>query len=304
MQAEYEIDSLFFLDRRGIERILCPIDDLVSESDQAFRYSVALARAYGAKLFVLHCEKEITPERKLHIQRLVEDSLCPQIIIADPPCLDWECITVEGDITSAITREAAEHRIDMIVMRSRRPFTSLLLWSVTEAVCRTAPCPVLVIHPCEREWVSYSTGIIDLEQVLVATDFSECSALALSNALPLAEKFKAKVHLLHVLQNGLESPGHPLTGSPFSEAVHRLSQLIPAEIRSRYEVESTVREGEVYREVLSYAAEKEVDLICLGSHSGSFNLQTIFGSNVERVLREAPCPVLITRPIKWKIVEI
>jgi hypothetical protein len=59
-----------------------------------------------------------------------------------------------------------------------------------------------------------------------------------------------------------------------------------------------VRWGKVYQEVLAYAKEQQIDLICLGASGSNFSLGALFGSNVDRILREAPCPVLIARPIK------
>jgi nucleotide-binding universal stress UspA family protein len=49
---------------------------------------------------------------------------------------------------------------------------------------------------------------------------------------------------------------------------------------------------------LNYAEKNEIDLICLGAHGAGFGMKALFGSNVDRVLRQAPCPVLVTRPLK------
>jgi nucleotide-binding universal stress UspA family protein len=56
------------------------------------------------------------------------------------------------------------------------------------------------------------------------------------------------------------------------------------------------KEGKHYREVLAYAEEQEIDLICMGVRGAGFDLRALFGSNTDRVLRQAPCPVLIARP--------
>ena len=41
-----------------------------------------------------------------------------------------------------------------------------------------------------------------------------------------------------------------------------------------------------------------MDLICLGARGSGWSLGKLFGSNVDRVLRQAPCPVLVARPIR------
>ena len=52
------------------------------------------------------------------------------------------------------------------------------------------------------------------------------------------------------------------------------------------------------RDLLSYAEENEIDLICMGVHGAGFAMRALFGSNTDRVLRQAPCPALIARPLK------
>lgn len=106
---------------------------------------------------------------------------------------------VEGEPAARILREAAEQHVDLIVKRSRRPHTATLLGSTAEAVCRSAPCPVLVTHPREREWAGFTRNEIVLKRVLVACDFSSDSEEALSFALSLAQEYQAELHLLHVL---------------------------------------------------------------------------------------------------------
>ena len=49
---------------------------------------------------------------------------------------------------------------------------------------------------------------------------------------------------------------------------------------------------------LSYAEENEIDLICMGVHGAGFAMRALFGSNTDRVLRQAPCLALIARSLK------
>ena len=57
-----------------------------------------------------------------------------------------------------------------------------------------------------------------------------------------------------------------------------------------------VSEGQPYREIIHYAEENEIDLVCIGAQGAGFGILALFGSNVDRVLRQAPCPVLVARP--------
>jgi nucleotide-binding universal stress UspA family protein len=67
-------------------------------------------------------------------------------------------------------------------------------------------------------------------------------------------------------------------------------------------VKTAVSEGHPYREILNYAERNEIDLISVGAHGAGFGMRALFGSNVDRVLRQAPCPVLVARPLRPKMI--
>ena len=285
-----------------IERILCPTD-FSPEADLAQRYAIAMAKAYEAKLFVTYCAKEFvdTIERE-RLTGQFQTSIRTHTGIGQAPPAECELILVEGDPSDEITRLASAYRVDLIVMCSRRrPVAAALLGSTTEAVCRIAPCPVLVVHPNEREFVGATTGEIDLGRILVAHDFSNDSELALQYALLLAQENQSELHLLHVLPVTL-APA--LTTLPtnveddFQRAARLLHQSVPSEAHLWCGVKQAVRMGQPYREILDYAEENEIDLICLGVHGAGFAMRALFGSNADRVLRQSPCPILIARPLK------
>ncbi|HXD34679.1 MAG TPA: universal stress protein [Pyrinomonadaceae bacterium] len=289
-----------------LESILCPTD-LSADSDEALRYAIALAKAYHAELILLHCETAGIPSGpNTHdsAAQAIRDALVRYSGSQDLNDLDWKSLIVTGDDPGeVIAREAAIYRVDLIVMRSRRrPHRAALLGSTAESVSRLAPCPVLVMHSDEREWVT-SHKEIDLKRVLVAYDFSDYSELALSHALKIAQEYQSELHLLHVLPpstvNETEISWYPLgQESAYHKAAHRLNKSVPPEAYLWCEVKHAVSEGQPYREILAYAEKHEIDLICLGAHGAGFGMRTLFGSNVDRVLRQAPCPVLVTRPLK------
>jgi nucleotide-binding universal stress UspA family protein len=294
---------------RKIERILCPTD-LSPDSDEALRYGIALTRAYGAKLLVCHCVEESQPNLPghikglFHIKKLFEESIGPYVSLGEFNKLDWEGIVVEGKTAETIVREAAERHVDLIVMRSRRrPYTAALLGSTAESVCRTAPCPVLVTHSEEREWVNTTSGKINLKRILVAHDFSDYSELSLSYALSLAQEYQTELHLLHILPVNLQNTWYPMSDSAIHRITLRLQRAVPAESQLWCKHIQAVREGKPYQEILSYAEENEIDLVCMGAHGTEFGKWALFGSNADRVLRQARCPVFIARPLKPTIVE-
>ena len=290
----------------NIQRILCPTD-LSVESDEALRYSLALALAYEAKLIRLYCKRPGSVSdwvNSSRAQQLFEQSVFTHLDANQLKMLDWEGVVAEDDdVGLTITKEAAERNADLIVMRSRRrPRAAVLLGSTAETVSRNAPCPLLVTHPNEREWVGVSTSKIDLDRVLVAHDFSPDSELALSYAISLAQEYQAEVHLLHVISEGRQDkPGVAWmqvgVESPYKDVARRLQEAVPKEAFLWCNVVNAVRRGRTAEEILAYAKEKEIDIVCMGASGAGFRLGALLGSTVDRVLRRAPCPVFVARPI-------
>ena len=275
-----------------IKRILCPTD-LSPSSGKAMRYALALARAHEAQLMFFHCGPEVDGEEKLRA------SVSEHTGTSDARLI----VTAADDIGEAIMMQAQAENVDLIVMRSRRrPHRAALLGSTAESVCRNAPCPVLVMHNDEQELVSDQLTL-NLKRVLVAYDFSDYSELALKYGLSIAQEHQAELHLLHVLPprslNEPEIAWYPLGGdSAYHTAARRLQRVVPAEVHLWCEVKTAVSEGHPYREILNYAEKNQIDLISVGAHGAGFGMRALFGSNVDRVLRQAPCPVLVARPLR------
>src|SRR5215218_1984353 len=289
----------------NIKRILCPTD-LSPYSGNAVRYALALARAHNAELILLHCTNRVDAEEELG---LLISSLLEQIDPSDLIRSRWRAVIAPADeIDEEIMKCAQLERVDLIVMRSRRrPHRAALLGSTAESVCRSAPCPVLVMHNDEREFVSDELRV-DLERVFVAYDFSDYSELALKYGLSIAQEHQAELHLLHVLPprsvNEPEIAWYPVKGeSAYHTAARRLQRVVPGEVHLWCDVKTAVSEGHPYREILSYAEKNDIHLISVGAHGAGFGMRALFGSNVDRVLRQASCPVLVARPLRPRVLN-
>lgn len=288
-----------------IERILCPTD-LTTESDEALRYAIALACAYNAKLMLLYCREPssiVEWATSSQAARLFEQALFKYMDANEVKALDWEAVLVEGDnVGKAIVNEAVKRNVDLIVMRSRRrPHAAALLGSTAETVCQKAPCPVLVTHAREREWVGFTTCEIDLQRLLVAYDNSADADLALSYGTSLAQQYQTEVHLLHVISD--EAPeeselewSDSSCETSYEIAARQLQRVIPTETGLWCNIVTAVHCGQPWNEIVEYAREHKIDLICIGASGSGFSLQKLFGSTADRVLRHAPCPILVSRP--------
>ena len=289
----------------NIKRILCPTD-LSPYAGNAVRYALALARAHSAELILLHCINDADSDEELG---LLESSLLEHINPSDLIGVRWRAVVAPADhVDEEIMARAQAERVDLIVMRSRRrPHRAALLGSTAESVCRSAPCPVLVMHSDEREFVSDELRM-NLKRVLVAYDFSDYAELALKYGLSIAQEHQAELHVLHVLPprsvNDPEIAWYPVQGeSAYHTAARRLQRVVPAEVHLWCDVKTAVAEGNPYREILNYAEKNDIDLISVGAHGAGFGMRALFGSNVDRVLRQAPCPVLVARPLKPTVTQ-
>lgn len=287
-----------------IESILCPLD-LSEDSAAALRYAVALAKSYEAKLYLYHCTDSLdlsVESCREMLEYVLRDQARHHSGILNFDSIDCETIITDGNPAEVIARLATDKDIDLIVMASRRRHgASRLLGSTAETVSHNAGCPVLIVHPDEREWVGKTTSQIDLRRILIAHDFSKESKLALNFGLSLAQEYQAELHLLHVLPYPQTPQVSELTDeetAAFRSTALRLYQAVPAEAFLWCQVKQAIRAGEPYTEILDYAETHQIDLICMGAQGAGFVKRAVFGSNTDRVLRRAPCPVLIARPLK------
>ena len=153
--------------------------------------------------------------------------------------------------------------------------------------------------------------MIKLKKILYPTDFSDSSLEALPYALSFARDYKAKLILMHVVNEAIFSEGLSLARAIAPEALgqemadeadRRLKMLIPADQRAGLDVEMVILHGMPFLEVIRYAKANDVDLIVIGTHGRSGMDHIIFGSTAEKVVRKAPCPVLSVKPAQREFV--
>lgn len=139
-----------------------------------------------------------------------------------------------------------------------------------------------------------------ITKILLATDFSDCAALAQDYALLLASAWKAELAILHVLefQPGMD-PELPVNRVYLEQlrkdADAQLSQLRAQLTRRGLRGESRHVTGIPSLRIAEEAAEAGADLVVLGTHGRSGLAHVLLGSTAERVVASAPCPVLTVR---------
>lgn len=143
--------------------------------------------------------------------------------------------------------------------------------------------------------------MIELKRILIPTDFSDNSAVALKYAIAFADQFGAAVDVIHVL----EPPPAGLLLSyqaldEVSEQMKKNAQQQLEDLQSQWSdycfpVTQTVLEGHPFVEIVRFARENNSDLIVLGTHGRGAVGHMLMGSVAEKIVRKSPCPVLTIR---------
>jgi nucleotide-binding universal stress UspA family protein len=134
------------------------------------------------------------------------------------------------------------------------------------------------------------------DRILCPVDFDQNSLLALRTATELAQERGATLYLLHVIA----VPPGPEVALPFgtmeTAARTRLEKLARQKIGGKAGYEVDILMGDPGVEVVQLAKRLRADLIVMATHGRKGLRHIVLGSVAERVVREAPCPVLTVKP--------
>jgi universal stress protein A len=150
--------------------------------------------------------------------------------------------------------------------------------------------------------------MLPFKKILCPTDFSEPALVALKRADELARHFSAELLVMHVIPSlpGPHTYADPPLATSFDVPMFQQQLAIQAEqmlkdlvTSHKMRVRDIVTTGEAAPEILRVAEKEHVDLIVIASHGETGWRRLVFGSVAEKVVRQAPCPVLtIMAPAK------
>jgi nucleotide-binding universal stress UspA family protein len=142
--------------------------------------------------------------------------------------------------------------------------------------------------------------MVALKKILVATDFSEPSGVALAYGRDLARNYNASLHVLHVVDDVITRYSTevgfmlPSMQEDLDKSARReLEAHLTDEDRTQLNAVAAVTRGaNVADSICAYAKANAIDLIIAGTHGRGAVKHMLMGSVAERVVRRAPCPVL------------
>jgi len=143
---------------------------------------------------------------------------------------------------------------------------------------------------------------MEIRRILVPVDFSAQADAAFEYALDLAAKLDAKVILLHVFQvpafafpdASIPLPAQTLIEVQNASRTH-LDKLEARARKAKVGATSILLEGAPFVEIVRAARTEKADLIVMGTHGRTGLRHALMGSTAEKVVRKAPCAVLVVR---------
>jgi len=286
--------------------------DFSEPSDAALTQAIRLGNAVAAEVTVLHAVQSLLCSRGWldaeadallpTLGQLVEgaeERMRRALSAHQAVCVTRQEV-VAGHACGTILEWCEKRRPDLLVLGAHSMADAYRNMGYTAATAiRKATAPVLAVH---------QSGGGPFRRILIATDFSETSRLALSHGLRLADIDGASVEILHVHADpwghGAEPEWHrralPDFADQYAGRVCETSRNWAAATLNEFpsvRVEHVaLRHKSPGQGIVERAAAINADLIAIGT-KGSTNLRYIFlGSTAERILRGVPCSVLAVKP--------
>ncbi len=198
--------------------------DFSATSEAAFPYAVAICRRFGATLHATHVLSDAGLLMMtggvdyVSMSTIYEDAYSEARVKLDQLCARVEGIehhnyVRHGQVWKSLAGIIDENKIDLIVVgtHGRSGLGKLLLGSVAEDILRHASCPVLTVGPkvagraklpaVPAHGRDLAPIELELQQILFATDFAQYSLYAAQEAIALAEEFRSRLTLLHVIED-------------------------------------------------------------------------------------------------------
>lgn len=282
--------------RARATRTLLLAVDFSRPASRAVPYAVKLASTLNLSLTVVHVlqappgftswrpagRRSLNP---LRTKALLE--LGRVVRVANDHQVTAEYKLLAGVPEEIILQTADEVRAALIVMgtHGRAGLDRLKLGSVADAVLRRAHGPVFTIHAAAGGHPAVHPLRLNLGRILVATDFSPSSAVALRHAAELARLLPGEVLLVHVAdadstRTGLEK---------------QFRQALSASRAGDVVGEQLLLHGDPAESILAHATRTKARLIVMGTQGRRGMERLILGSVAAAVIRGARCPVLVVR---------
>ena len=188
-----------------------------------------------------------------------------------------------------IIQIAKEENSDLIVLGKGRAQEKYLLGTTALKVIRRSSIPVMIAKKKQ--------GSIKIESILVPTDLYNITSRDLLFTAKLAEYLDLNITSLNVVEIGNKK--YPpevverLRGNSYNDLTRKVN-----EAKLGIKINTVVKTAKnACRGIIDYASEMDIDIIFMNTYGGGeFRREEFIGSVAERVIQEAPCPVITVKP--------
>ncbi|WP_232702919.1 universal stress protein [Halobacterium wangiae] len=279
-------------------RILVPTDGSEAAATAA-SVAIALADRFDAAVHAVHVvdlsdvPSSVQSDATTELQRQGEaavESVADRAADTDVP-VTTRVLESPRPVHEELLDYVADEGVDLVVMgtHGRTGLARIVLGSVTERLLRVSPVPVLTVHE--------DSGLDTApESVLVPTDGSDAANAAADRAVALAAATGAGLQVVYVVDPTAAAGEYG--SADVLEALEMAGQRAVGDVVARAEdagvgtIEASVLGGATARAILDYAADRDVDLVAMGTHGRTGLERYLLGSVTEKVVRVAEMPVL------------
>jgi nucleotide-binding universal stress UspA family protein len=280
-----------------IENILGGID-FEKDTEKVLAYASFFAKSFSASLTLLHVIDYLMTPPSYLIPYIEEEKRAAEkkfdILKRELQAsrLQVGTMAVVGRLQESFCDAVKNTKSDMVVLGF---ISHIVRRSSSEKLIKSLRIPILIVRGDKSE---SSLRVIPLRigKILCPTDFSEISGRALNAARELAERFSAQLEILHVFPNHMFEQmktvrdRDSLLKELRDEAMEKLGKFIHS---SGLTKAGEMVEGEPDERIVSFAKEKDVDLIVIGARGLGLLQGMLIGSVTDAVLKTSPCPVLV-----------
>lgn len=299
------------------QKMLVPLDG--SElAEESLLHATGIAGRLGLEVLLLHVAAKGQAESAIH--RAYLDQVTERLGRARaevPAAAGGRRATVKGEVVAGyaadeILRYAGEAEADLIVMAThgRTGVRRWVMGSVADKVLRSAAQPVLLVRAGVPRDAAYDAW--SAPRMLVPLDGSEMAELVLPHVeymAPAGHGMAAEVLLIGVCEvlvlPPVTTPEATVNWGAVAEdylaRCGRSTEVYLAGVQKRLgdaglSARAEVLVGEPPAAIIDYAAGRQVNLIVMATHGRSGIGRWAYGSVAQKVLQEAPCPILLVRP--------
>jgi nucleotide-binding universal stress UspA family protein len=267
-------------------------------SNNALRQTIRFARAKACGVTVVtvlppydgDLELGMMPNIKQAMKEPGEKILDAASKIAVEEGVEIETTLETGNIHESIIDVAIEKDCDMIVIgrSGKHGIERALMGSTTARVIGYSPIDVLVMP---------NNATLKWDNILLAVDGSRYSEIAANRAINMAQTYGEELSIMSVVDVNEEFYAN--APDAVEQMVHNARDIVDSvqdlSKKSKIKTKTFVREGQSHEKIIEMARELQSNIICLGSHGRTGLRRLLMGSVTEKVIGNAPCPVLVVK---------